>query len=55
VAQRVELIGGDIRPYVRRNEIEHFRSEAAGDAHFVDFFLGLDDDGHDWMGGFARQ
>jgi hypothetical protein len=33
-------------PHVGRDEVEHFRGQAAGQAHALDVFRGLDDDGH---------
>jgi len=32
MAQRIEFVGGDVGPDIRRDEIEHLRSETAGDA-----------------------
>ena len=37
----VELAGGDARDDVRGNHVQHLGGEAAGDAHFFDFFRGF--------------
>ena len=44
MAKRIQFVGRDVGPDVRFDEIEYFGREAAGDAHFLDFFRGFDVD-----------
>jgi hypothetical protein len=46
VAQVVQLAGGDAGLHVRGDEVEHLGGEPPGDAHALQLFGGLQDDGH---------
>ena len=48
VAKFVDFAGGDAGFNVRRDEVEHLRSEPTGDAHLLDVLLGFDHDVHDF-------
>ena len=47
VAKLVEFAGRHARFYVRRNEVQHFGGQPAGDAHFCDVFAVFNGNGHD--------
>src|SRR5690606_1039418 len=46
VADAVELLGGHARLHVRGNDLEHLGGHAAGNAHLLDLFGGLEGDSH---------
>jgi hypothetical protein len=46
VAKVIELARGDTRAHVGRDEVEHFGSQAPGDAHALHLFRALQDYGH---------
>src|SRR5690606_8806694 len=46
VADAVQLLGGHARLHVRGNDLEHLGGQAAGDAHLLDLFGGLEGNGH---------
>jgi len=54
VADRIDLVSGDIGPHMRRDEIQHLGRKTAGDAHFFDLFGGFDVDGHSRVSALVR-
>ena len=50
VTDGVEVAGGHSRGHVRLDHLQHLGRQPPGDAHLLDFFGGLDGDGHtgDW-------
>jgi hypothetical protein len=46
VADAIELLGGHPRLHVRGDDLQHLGGQAAGDAHLLDLFRGLELDSH---------
>ncbi|MNJ72496.1 hypothetical protein D3C77_691530 [compost metagenome] len=46
VADAIQLLGGDPGLDVGLDHFQHLGGQAAGDAHLLDFFRGLDGHGH---------